>query len=271
MRIDAMKRLLCLLAAVLLLTGCTGKSPEQPTETEPATKTVFVHSSMTYSSGGVTSRTDYLYNEAELLTEVVVSDGQGAELQRYLVTCDENGNPIEWTSAAGSTVNYTYDAQGRTLRTETYTGETLMTSTEYTWSGSLRISTTVKTTGGDQRVEYTYDRNDALIRQDAYEGGQLSRYVLYTPGDNGKPLTAAMYDPEGNLLSTSAYAYEDGKETVTTVNGQGEDGMINTKTYDPHGNLLSDEYRDSAGNLLSSEVHEWMPIEVPADCPRAGI
>ena len=147
-----MKRLLCLLAAVFLLTGCTGNNPEKPEETEPTVKTVYVHSSISYSSGGVTSRTDYIYNEEDLLTDVIVSNGE-AELQRYLVTCDENGNPIEWVSAAGSTVTYTYDTQGRPLRTETYTGETLMTSTEYTWSGNLRISTTVKTASQEQRME----------------------------------------------------------------------------------------------------------------------
>lgn len=266
-----MKRLLCLLAAALLLTGCTGKNPAEPEETEPTVKTVYVHSSISYSSGGVNSRTDYIYNEEDLLTDVIVSDGAGAQLQRYLVTCDENGNPTEWTSAADTTVSYTYDAQGRTLRTETYTGETLMTSTEYTWSGDLRISTTVKTSSQDQRIEYTYDGNDALIRQDAYEGGQLSRYMLLTNGEDGKPLNASLYDVEGNLLSTTTYAYEVGKETATTADAEGKVSVINIKTYDTHGNLLSDEFLDSAGVTLSAELHEWKAVEVPVDVPRASV
>lgn len=266
-----MKRLLCLLAAALLLTGCTGKNPEQPEETEPTVKTVYVHSSISYSSGGVNNRTDYIYNEDDLLTDVIVTDGEGTELQRYLVSCDENGNPTQWASAAGSTVHHTYDAQGRLLKTETYTGETLMTSTEYTWSGSLRISTTVKTASQEQRMEYTYDQNGALIRQDAYEGGQLSRYVLYTAGENGKPILSSMYDAEGNLLSGSTYEYEDGKETVTTTDTEGVVGMINVKTYDPQGNLLTDETSDGAGNVLSSEVHEWKAVEVPTESIRASV
>ena len=172
-----MKRLLCLLTTALLLTGCTGNTPEEPVETEPLTKTVFVHQSINRTQGGTTGHTDYIYNEENLLTDVIVSDGEGAELQRYLVTCDENGNPSEWSSA-GSTVNHSYDAQGRPLRTETYSGDTLLTSTEYTWSGELRISVTVKTPTQEQRTEYTYDDKGGLTRQDVYSGGVLTGYGL---------------------------------------------------------------------------------------------
>jgi hypothetical protein len=120
-------------------------------------------------------------------------------------------------------------------------------------------------------VEYTYDQKDALIRQDAYEGGQLSRYVLYATGENGKPQQSALYDVDGKLLSTSTYEYEACKETVTTVDAEGVVGMVNIKTYDTHGNLLTDEILDGAGNVLSSEVHEWKAVEVPAEVPRASV
>ena len=88
---------------------------------------------------------------------MIISDASGEELERYLVSCDENGNPVEWTSATGTSILYTYDDQGRTLRTETYNDDTLLTSTEYTWSGALRVSVTVKTLTQEQRTEYTYD------------------------------------------------------------------------------------------------------------------
>lgn len=267
-----MKRLLCLLLGVLLLTGCSAEVPEEPTETEPRTKTVYVHSTLTYHrSGSITSRTEYVYNDENLLTDVIVSGKDGAQIQRYLVTCDENGNPTEWASAAGTTVNYTYDTQGRTLRTETYTGETLMTSTEYTWSGALRISTTVRTPSRENRLEYTYNENGALIRQDIYENGQLKSYGLYTAGEDGKPLCCFHYTPDGNAFSTVTYEYSEGKETRTTADAQGSVTAVNILTYDSHGNLLSDDTLDSSGNVLSSEVHEWIPIEVPVDTPRAGI
>lgn len=266
-----MKRLLCLLAAALLLAGCSGKNPEEPVETQPTVKTVYVHSAITRTQKGVTSRTDYIYTEDNRLTDVIISDEQGTQLQRYLVTCDENDNPIEWSSAAGSTVLYTYDAQGRTIRTETYTGETLMTSTEYTWSGALRVSTTVKTPVQEQRTEYTYDDKGNLTRQDLYSGGVLSSYGLYTLNDEGKPALCSTFDPTGNPVAEVTYEYEGTTEKRITADSQGTVLQTQILTYDDWGNLLKNDLLDNAGVLVSSEAHEWMPIEVPVDSSRAGI
>lgn len=266
-----MKRLLCLLCLALLLTGCAGKIPEEPVETGPQTKTVYVHKSITRTQGTTVGRTDYIYNEEGLLTDVIVSDAEGKELQRYLVHCDENGNPIEWASAAGSTVIYTYDTRGRTLRTETYTGETLMTSTEYNWSGDLRISTTVKTPSQEQRTEYTYDDKGCLIRQDLYSSGILSSYGLFTVNDEGKPANCSTFDPEGDPVAEVTYEYVGTTEKRITADIHGTVLQTQILTYDDHGNLLQSDLVDYGGAVVSSEVHEWMPIEVPDDAPRASI
>lgn len=266
-----MKRIFCLLCSVLLLAGCTGKSPEEPVETEPAVKTVFVHKSITRIQGNTTGRTDYIYDEQYRLTDVIVSDAQGSELQRYLVTCDENNNPVEWNSAAGTTVLYTYDTQGRTLRTETHHGDTLMTSTEYNWSGDLRISVTVKTAAQEQRTEYTYDDKGGLTRQDLYADGVLTSYGLYTLTKAGKPAQCSTFDPEGSPVAVVTYDYEGTTETRTTADNRGTVLQTQILVYDDWGNLLKSDLLDRAGAIVSSEVHEWIPIEVPAELPRAGI
>ena len=266
-----MKRLLCLLLPVLLLAGCAKDLPEEPAPTEPQWKTVYVHSSISYNSGGVSNRTDYCYDANNHLTDVIVSDAEGKQLHRYLVECDEHGNPIEWASAAGTTVNYTYDAQVRTLKTETYNGELFMTSTEYNWSGDLRISTTVKTPSQENRLEYTYDETGKLTRQDMYENGQLRNYGLYTLGEDGKPVLCSHYDAAGTLTATVTYEYLENQETRTTADAQGKVTMTNILTYDPQGNLLSEEHLDGSGATLSLEVHEWIPLEVAIDVPRASI
>ena len=68
-----MKKLLYLLPLALLLAGCGGEPEDVPTEpTEPETKTVYVHSAITRTQSGVTSRTEYIYNEEDLLTDVIV-------------------------------------------------------------------------------------------------------------------------------------------------------------------------------------------------------
>ena len=266
-----MKRLLCLLAVALLLTGCGEQAPEEPVETEPTVKTVYLHKSITRTQGSITTRTDYIYNDENLLTDVIISDGTGKELQRYLVECDENSNPVEWTSAAGSTVFYTYDTQGRTLRTETYTGDTLMTSTEYTWSGDLRVSVTVKTSTQEQRTEYTYDDKGYMTRQDLYAGGVLNSYGLYTLNDAGKPIQCSTFDSDGNPVAQVTYEYEGLTEKRTTADLQGTVLQTQILTYDEHGNLLQSDLLDANGPVSSSEVHEWMTVEVPYDAPRAGI
>ena len=266
-----MKRLLCLLLPVLLLAGCGKNVPEDPVETQPQSKTVYVHKSLTRIQGDTTGRTDYIYDEENRLTDVIVSNAQGEELHRYLVTCDENGNPIEWASAAGNTVTYTYDTQGRTLRTETYNGETFMTSTEYNWSGNLRISTTVKTALQEQRTEYTYDDKGGLTRQDLYAGGVLSSYGLYTLNEAGKPAQCETFDPEGNPVVEVTYEYNGNTEKRITSDLQGKVLQTQIMTYDDAGNLLQNDLVDSTGSVVSSEVHEWLPIEVPYTSLRASI
>lgn len=265
-----MKRLFSLVCVALLLAGCAGKNQEEPEKTEPETKTVYIHKSITRTQGNTIGRTDYIYDENYRLTDVIVSDGKGSELQRYLVHCDENNNPIEWTSAAGTGILYTYDAQGRTLRTETYNEDILLTATEYTWSGELRVSTTVKTPTQEQRTEYTYDDKGSLIRQDLYTGGILSSYGLFTLNEDGKPAMCSTFDPEGNPVSEVAFEYEGTMEKRTTTDLQGTVLQNQTMTYDDHGNLLENKLTDANGTVLT-ETHEWVGVEVPIDTPRASI
>lgn len=269
-----MKRLLCLLLLLLLLVGCGKKTPqvpETPPVTEPTTKTVYVHSSITRIQGNTTGRTDYIYNDDNLLTDVIMSDGEGNELQRYLVACDENSNPIEWSSADGNMVTYTYDNRGRTLRTETYAGETLMTSTEYTWSGNLRVSVVVKTASQEQRTEYAYDEKGGLTRQDLYVGGVLNGYGLYTLDEEGKATLCQTFYPEGEPLVEVVYEYEGNTEKRITKDMQGKIMQTQIMIYDDQGNLLQNDLLDATGAVVSSEIHEWLPVEVSVDAIRASV
>lgn len=268
-----MKKVWIGLLAALMLTGCAAPEPEElPTEPEaPETKTVYVHSSITRIQGENTTRTEYVYDPQGCLTDVVIYDGADQELQRYLVTCDENSNPIRWYSeGVDSAVEYTYDAQGRTVGTYTYTGETLMSSTEYTWSGDLRLSLTVKTPTQEHRTEYTYDDKGNMTRQDVYVDGQLSGYGLFTNGEDGKPVLCESFDPEGNATGSVEYQYEGLRETRVTKN---EAAVLQTQTmtYDEEGNLLSTVLADAGGNLISSETHVWQAVEVPPEAPRASV
>lgn len=275
-----MKKLVFLLLTLaLLLAGC-GNQPEttEPTtaSTVPEEKTVYVHTSITRTDSTATHTTEYLYNDQNILTNVVIRDETGNEVQRYQVSCDENGNPKEWTTTLDgvkSSIAYRFDDRGHTLGTYAYSEDTLITSTEYTWSGDLRVSNTVKAAaqGLEQRIEYSYDENNRLTRQDQYVDGELKAYALCTCDDQGRLLISQGYDPEGNPSSTITCTYEGNTETRVTALDNGTVLQTQVLTYDEQNNLLTNTITNGEGSLLSSETHTWMAITVPANSPRASI
>lgn len=277
-----MKKLLfLLLAATLAFSGCgadtepTETSTTPPAPTEPKTKTVYVHSAITRTDSNATQRTEYVYRENNTLSNVVIYDEAGTELRSYRVNCDENGNPMDWittTDGVTSRISYSFDAQGRTLGTYVYNGSEPVTSTEYTWSGDLQISSTVKAPSQnlEQRIEYTYDEKNHLIRQDLYIGGELTTYSICTCDDEGRLLTSQSFNLQGSINSTITCTYEGTTETRVTTDGSGMVLQTQIMTYDNHGNLLTNTITDGEGNLRSKEEHDWKSIEVPLDSPRAS-
>lgn len=275
-----MKKLISLLlAAALLLSGCGADAEPTEPSTEPTeakTKTVYVHSSITRTDSLATNHTEYVYRDNGTLSDVIVTDEAGEEVQRYRVNCDENGNPLDWiatTDGATSSIRYSFDQQGHTLGTYVYNNNEPVTSTESTWSGDLRISSTVKAHAQnyEQRIEYTYDENNRLIRQDIYVDGQLTSYSICTCDEEGRLLTSQSYDLEGNENGTITCTYEGTTETRVTTDGSGTVMQTQVRTYDEHGNLQSNTITDGKGKLNIKEEHVWKPIEVPIDSPRASI
>ena len=137
-----MKKTIAILAALglcLSFAVCAEKPTPSPTEpTEPPYKTVFVHTSITRESGSTVSRTEYLFDEADRVKEVVVYTN-GTETKRHSVRCDENGNYTHWTSD-GYTMEYSYDSEGHSLGMSMYIDGELVSTTSYTWENGLRTS-----------------------------------------------------------------------------------------------------------------------------------
>lgn len=277
-----MKRLFSLLAATVLLVsmaGCKNSSDPQPT-TEPTTapkqtKTLYVHESVTHNVGGKISKTQYVYNSDDLLTDVVVYNDD-VESHRYQVTCDDIGNPIRWAATINdqeSATEYAYDDQGHITCTKVYNAGQLITVTEQAWAGGLRISVTSKSGADDyeHRNEYTYDDQGRLIRQDLYIAGQLSTYSICQSDDEGRLSRTDTYSPEGALQKSTIYAYEDGSERRTLLDASGKVTQTTLLTYDDAGNLLTSQTTTLQGDLISGEKHTWRAIEVPLDSIRASI
>ena len=267
-----MRKLTALLGALALLWGlcaCTDSSAEPTEPTQAPTKTVYVHSSITQEFGSTVSKTEFVFDEADRVREVIVYTN-GAETKRHSVICDENGNYIRWTSD-GSVTDYTYDQEGHiTLRTMTVDGSAV-SSTAYTWENGLR--TCVTTVMGDmtQTALMTYNAVGVLLRQDTYAGDNLTSYSIYAPDENGRTKTMSTFHPDGSLQSIGEHSWDGNTQTITTTAPNGAVIQIARLTYDDAGNLLTHEVYDGQQKLLSKESHTWKAIEVDPDCPRSSV
>lgn len=267
-----MKKITALLGALTLLCGlaaCTDGGADSTAPTEAPTKTVYVHSSVTQEFGSTVSRTEYIFDEANRVKEVIVYTN-GAETKRHSVACDENGNYIRWT-ADGSVTEYAYDEEGHIiLRTMTVDGSTV-SSTSYTWENGLRTCVTTKMGDMTQTVLMTYTAAGALLRQDTYAGDNLTSYCIYAPEVNGRTKTMSTFNPDGSLQSIAEHQWEGSAQTITTTAPDGTVTQIAVLTYDDAGNLLTHEVYDGQQKLISKETHTWKAIEVDPDCPRASV
>lgn len=273
-----MKRILLFLAALcLILTGCGKKQPE-PTEptvtepTEPQMKTVWVRTSQTSQTEGLTSRTELIYDENDRVTEVAVWVND-TETTRYVVECDENGNFIRWTSHE-EVQEYTYDASGRLRTFCCYAGETLTTGYEFTYDDSgnrTRFALRMDRIGVEQQTDYFYDENGHNIRQEVSLGGELSRYCDCVCDADGRILTLTSYSADGTPDLTTEYTYDGSTETQISRSADGAVIQTIVITRDGYGNIIRTENYSSTGALLVTETTAWKAIEVPIDCPRASI
>lgn len=269
-----MKKLSTLIALLLLLTAC-GTGPEPTTvsteatdllPTQPQTKTVYVRSSSTTQTGNTVTRTDYLFDAHDQVTQVQVYTGD-ALTQEYQVTCDDHGNYILWQSDS-SRIEYAYDDQGALLGYYAYTGDTLISSTEYTLEAGLCTSITQTMAGHamEHRTTLTYDDHGTLTRQDSFLNGTLLDYCVYTLGEDGDTTSTTTYLADGTLSRTVTYRYEG-----STVTMEADDGSRTEQVYDDHGNLLSQTEYAADGTVTTHQTNTWKPIQVPTDSLRASL
>lgn len=280
-----MKKIIAILAALLALglTACDSKTPE-PTQapdrvTTPAPtgpdgtvgETVYVHASITQEYGATVSRTEYVFDEKDWVTEVIVYTND-VETKRHSVECDKNGNFIRWTSD-GSVTEYSYDDRGHSLGMTMYIGGQLVSTTAYTWENDLRTSVTTTMAGQSmmQKVLMTYDSDGKLLRQDSYNVDTLISYSIYAYDANGRTATMTTYQPDGSLYSIGKYSWKGNALTIVTNGADGALMQTAELTYDDAGNLLSHTVFDASGEQVSKETHTWKAIEVELGSVRASV
>lgn len=268
-----MKKLLALGLALgaLCLAACNANSPDDttvPTD-DPNTKTVYLHSSVTQEHGSAVNRTEYVFNDEDRITDIVIYSGE-KEVDRYTVESDENGNAVKWYNDE-TTMQCSYDSQGHTLGTTVFMDGVQVSATSYVWEGDLRTGVVSSGENFESRHTFTYDEAGHLIRQDIYTNGELTGYSICTNDDEGKLLEAVSYLPDGSIGSTITYTYGEGTETRTTTLPDGTVAQKVVLQYDEHGNLSTSTTYDGKNTIISKETHVWRAVEVPQDCPRAPI
>lgn len=279
-----MRKIIAFLAALTLVLGlaaCETKKTDPteppsgettvPTPDEPSVKTVYVHSSITQEYGSTVSRTEYVFDEKDWVTEVIVYTND-VETKRHSVECDENGNYIRWTSDS-SVMEYSYDDGGHSLGMAMYIDGQLVSTTAHTWEGDLRTSVTTTMAGQSQtqQVLMTYDTEGKLLRQDSYNADTLLNYSVYKYRSDGRVTTMTTYQPDGSSYSVGQYDWEGNQLTITTTGVDGQRLQTAVLTYDDAGNLLTHTIFNAKGEQVSKETHTWKAIEVAPDCPRASV
>lgn len=271
------KRFAIVLALMLTLCACS-KNPEPaaPSQTSapeaapaPDSKTVYIRTSQTHTSDGSVTRTDYVLDEENQVVEVQIFTND-VQTTHYDVECDENGNYIRWIGE-NMTILYDYDAQGNPLGKSVYSGETLISSTEYTWENGNQTALLNRNGPQEQRTVYLYNEAGQKVREEFYQNSVLVNYSHLTLGEDGRPVTQEVYLADGTLYSTISYGYEGTDCTATTTLTDGTAGGSTQYRYDDHGNLICTTTLDGEGNILSETTETWQAIEVPLDSPRASI
>lgn len=274
-----MKRILLLFGVLcLLLAGCGGETVPESTApivtepTEPQMKTVWVRTSQTSETDGLTSRTELIYDENDRVTEVAVWVND-TETTRYAVECDGNGNFIRWTSH-DEVQEYAYDDSGRLLSFSTYSDGTLVNGYEFAYDGSgnrTQVKLCLERIGVEQQTDYFYDENGHNFRQEVRLGGELSRYSECVCDEEGRIITMTGYTALGTLDLTTEYTYDGTTETQISRSADGNVIQTIVITRDGFGNIIRTEGYSGTGALLVTETTVWKAIEVPIDCPRASI
>jgi RHS repeat-associated protein len=176
------------------------------------------------------------------------------------LTYDAVGRVVAVTDANGATVARTFDADDRLLSASAADGS----SATFAYDGFGRMVSAVTPAAS---LGFTYDSRNYLLSQTT-GGAQPANTLSFTYDANGRRTSST--GPDG----TTAYAYSalSGLVSVTDSGGgifkysydaalhmtslQRPDGVVDTNTYDPSGNLLS-RVSATGGTTISSEAYTY--------------
>lgn len=281
-----MKKLLSLLLAILLLTGCA-ETYDGPTEPSSVCIGMEVESYNPDGSISGTYREEYAYDLYGNRSRVQswYDDIPG---EKSILRYDEAGR-MTWAATFHSgfllpipawSYRYTYDDQGRMTSTvNRYRWE--KTTTTVTYDDEARTRTTVSE--GSTIVEYLdengwvtrsesffpdrgsiseeFDRNADGTRRSSrsYEDGVLISEEICTYDDRGRLLTQTEI-ADGICTLLFSFEYGEGCEKRTDA-----DGSVTVTEYNPDGTMDCQVHYDEAGRLTAMSRYRYTEIQIPAE------
>lgn len=265
------KRILFVLALLLLLSGCA--NTQQPQATTVATEATVPQQPGT-----------------RLLQVTVTDNLTGQTVSSVAYTYDDAGRVAEENYENQYRVVYTYDDQGRLEKTERYVpledAPILTTLHEYSAKGLLIIQQELDAQGMVRATtRYSYGASGKLLKEKREQAeGVRTQYYFYDAEGRcdhidlyrGKAWIATLqyyYDDQGRISSTTRRSDDGILESCTESHWDGltetryyyETGgetfyLTSTITYDVQGNILVQE--DIGEGLHNITEYTYEPIEI---------
>ena len=229
-----MKKLLALLLALLLLSGCAA-TYDGPTDTRSVLSRceVLIHSDGEVIEHTVTEYSYDIYgNQVQFLHYTVTGDSSEQELTgKTSLRYDESGNLIRqteyditgWFPKKVSDSRYTYDAQGR------------MTSSIH---------------DGKETVTIVYD-DEARTRTTTTDSGSV---VVEYLDEKGCCLRSETISSDGETITEEYTRREDGEWTAIRTSRSGAPATVNERTFDEQGRPI---LWTETGNGKTATVYRW--------------
>ena len=265
-----------LLVIVLLLTGCSNPFAPSPPQTEAVetvemvteTYQILLAVSVHYPDGRK-FREEFEYDnyESELpAARLFYENGEYVGDETY--TRDQFGNVLEVvTSRSGYPMQrfeLTCDEQGRILEKLIYEDEQYVQTLRYSYDEAGNVLTESVETDHVELTEKTYDDQNRVIEERFSLDGALQYLVEIQYGEDGRRSRSEKWAADGTFQELWTYSFDTTvrREQEYHYNNLGELMDCMVSTFNPDGLLIREDRFDAAGTLQETKIWRYLPYTI---------